>query len=79
MIDDTPSAQILQKQEEHNIYAIMKTMSPPGYHLWQLMHHIHIYIYNIYVYIYLHIYLLHMYITYIVYVPVLSFVYKRLL
>ena len=26
------SAQISQKQDEHNIYVIMKTMLPPGYH-----------------------------------------------
>ena len=29
---DTQSAQILQKQDGHNIYAIMKTMCPPSYH-----------------------------------------------
>ena len=32
MIHDTQSAQILQKQDGHNIHAIMKTMCPPGYH-----------------------------------------------
>ena len=32
MIHDTQSAQISQKQDERNIYAIMKTMCPPGYH-----------------------------------------------
>ena len=32
MIHDTQSAQILQKQDERNIYIIMKTMCPPGYH-----------------------------------------------
>ena len=26
------NAQISQKQDEHNIYAITKTMCPPGYH-----------------------------------------------
>ena len=31
MIHGTQSAQISQKQNEHNIYAIMKTMCPPGY------------------------------------------------
>ena len=31
MIHDTQSAQISQKQDEHNIYVIMKTMCPPGY------------------------------------------------
>ena len=69
MIDDTPSAQILQKQEEHNIYAIMKTMSPPGYHLWQLMHHIYIYIYIyiIYMYIYIYIYIYYICILHILY------------
>ena len=28
----THSAQISQKQDERNLYAIMKTMCPPGYH-----------------------------------------------
>ena len=32
MIDDTQSAQISQKQDERNIYVIMKTMYRPGYH-----------------------------------------------
>ena len=32
MIHDTQSAQISQKQDERNIYEIMKTMCPPGYH-----------------------------------------------
>ena len=32
MIHDTQSAQISQKQYERNIYVIMKTMCPPGYH-----------------------------------------------
>ena len=29
---DAQSAQISQKQDEHNICVIMKTMCPPGYH-----------------------------------------------
>ena len=32
MIHDTQSAQISQKHDEHNIYVIVKTMCPPGYH-----------------------------------------------
>ena len=32
MIHDTQNAQISQKQDERNIYVIMKTMCPPGYH-----------------------------------------------
>ena len=32
MIHDTQSAPILQKQDERNIYVIMKTMCPLGYH-----------------------------------------------
>ena len=32
MIHDTQSAQISQKQDERNIYVIMKTMCSPGYH-----------------------------------------------
>ena len=32
MIHDTQSAQISQKQDESNIYAIMKKTCPAGYH-----------------------------------------------
>ena len=32
MIHDTQSAQISRKQDKRNIYEIMKTMCPPGYH-----------------------------------------------
>ena len=32
MIHDTHRAQISGKQDERNIYEIMKTMCPPGYH-----------------------------------------------
>ena len=32
MIHDTQSAQISQMEDERNIYAIMKTMWPLGYH-----------------------------------------------
>ena len=32
VIHNTQSAQISQKQDEHNIYAILKKMYPPGYH-----------------------------------------------
>ena len=32
MIHDTQSAQTSQKQDGRNIYAIIKTMCPPGYH-----------------------------------------------
>ena len=32
MIHDTQSAQISQKQDERNVYVILKTMCPPGYH-----------------------------------------------
>ena len=32
MIHDTQSAQILQKQDGRNIYVVMKTIFPPGYH-----------------------------------------------
>ena len=32
MIRDTQSAQISQKQDECNIYVIMKTICPPSYH-----------------------------------------------
>ena len=31
MIHDTQSAQILQKQDEPNMHATLKTMCPPGY------------------------------------------------
>ena len=32
MIHDTQRAQVLQKQDRRNIYAIMKTMCSSGYH-----------------------------------------------
>ena len=32
VIHDIQSAQISQKQDGRNIYVIMKTMCPPGYH-----------------------------------------------
>ena len=32
MIYDTQNAQISQKQDERNIYSIVKTMAPPGYY-----------------------------------------------
>ena len=32
MIHDTQNAQISQKQDWRNVYVIMKTMCPPGYH-----------------------------------------------
>ena len=32
MIHGTKSAQVSQKQDERNIYSIMKTSCPPGYH-----------------------------------------------
>ena len=32
MIYDTQSAQISQKQDERNIYSIVKTMAPSGYY-----------------------------------------------
>ena len=31
-IDNIQNAQISQKQDERNIYAVMKKMCPPGYH-----------------------------------------------
>ena len=31
MIHDTKSVKISQKQDERNVYIIMKTMRPPGY------------------------------------------------
>ena len=62
MIDGIHSAQISQKQDGHNIYAIMKTMYPLGYHhngfvathaLGHVMYGIYTYvcIYTIYIYI----------------------------
>ena len=63
MIDGIQSAQISQKQDGHNIYAIMKTMCPLGYHhngfeathaLGHMMYGIYTYvcIYTVYIYIY---------------------------
>ena len=67
-INDTQSAQILHKQGGHNIYPIMKTMYPPGYHHngFVATHALHdepyVYIYVcmyrcIYIYIYIYIYI----------------------
>ena len=65
MIHETQSAQISHKQDEHNIYVIMKTMCPPGYHhngfvathaLGHMMYgydYGHDYIYYIYICIYI--------------------------
>ena len=58
MIHDTQSAQISQKQDERNLYAIMKTMCPPGYHhngfvathTWA--HDVHVHDVYIYIYVY---------------------------
>ena len=64
MIHDTQSAQISQKQDERNIYAIMKTMCPPDYHhngfvvivvITGRAHCFHDCIY-IYIYIYIYVY-----------------------
>ena len=43
----TQSAQVSQKQDERNIYVIMKTMCPPGYHHngFVATHALYIYIY----------------------------------
>ena len=56
MIHDTQSAQVSQKEDERNIYVIMKTMCPPGYHHngfaeTHALGHMMIYIY-MYIYIY---------------------------
>ena len=81
MIHDTQSAQISQKQDERNIYVIMKTMCPRGYHhngvvathaLGHMMYiYIYIYviyyIYHVYMYMYIYIYVtcIYMYRMYI--------------
>ena len=54
VIHDTQSAQTSQKQDEHNIYVIMKTMCPPGYHRNGFVA-THALMYIIYLYIYLYI------------------------
>ena len=57
-VHDTQSAQTSKKQDERNIYVIMKTMCPPGYHhngfvvITGRAHCFHDYIY-IYIYIYI--------------------------
>ena len=71
MINDTQSAQISQKQDGRNIYAVMKTMWPPGYHhncfvatlATRALGHVPINIYKIYIYIYIYIH--YIYIIYI--------------
>ena len=73
MIHDTQSAQISHKQDERNIYVIMKTMCPPGYHhngfvathaLGHMMYIMYICIY-MYIYMYIYVYMcmyMHIYI-----------------
>ena len=58
MIHDTQSAQISQKQDERNIYVIMKTMCPPGYHHngFVATHALGHMMYGLYIYIYIYIY-----------------------
>ena len=58
MIHDTQSAQISQKQDERNIYVIMKTMCPPGHHHngFVATHALRHMMYGIYIYIYIYIY-----------------------
>ena len=59
MIHDTQSAQTPLKQGERNIYVIMKTMCPRGYHHnGSVAIYIYIYIYA-YMYIYIYIYILY--------------------
>ena len=63
MIHDTQRGHISQKEDEYNIYVIMKTMCPLGYHhnyfvaTHALGHMMYGYIY-IYIYIYATVYLL---------------------
>ena len=63
MIHDTQSAQISQRQDECNLYAIMKTLWPLAYHLngfvathalGHMMYGYNIYVYNVYIY---HVYI----------------------
>ena len=58
MTHDTQSAQISQKQDEHNIYAIMKIICPPGYHHngFVATHALGHMMYGSYIYIYIYIY-----------------------
>ena len=63
MIHYTKTAQISRKQDEHNIYVTMKTMSPPCYHhnsfvgTHALGHTMHGYtlLYVLYIYIYIYV------------------------
>ena len=68
MIHDTQSAQISQKQDQYDIYFIMRTMCPPGYHhngfvATHVPKCIYTYIYILYIYTYIYIsYIIHIYI-----------------
>ena len=88
MIHDTQSAQISQKEDEYDIYFIMKTVCPPvitAMALWQLMcnstHYIYIYIYCIYIYIMYDIYIyivymcIYIYYTLYIYIYIYMFLY----
>ena len=48
MTHDTQSAQVSQKQDEHNIYVTMKTMCLPRYH-----HNGFVITYALYIYVYI--------------------------
>ena len=68
MIHDTKSAQISQKQDERNIYAIMKTMCPPIYHhngfvATHALGHMMYMILYIYIYVYIYIYICNAYLV----------------
>ena len=66
MIHDTQNAQISQKQNERNVYAIRKTMCPPGYHhngfvvTHELGHKMYGYTLLISLFSWLHIYYAHL-------------------
>ena len=85
MIHDTPSAQISQKQDGCNIYVIMKTMCPPGYHhngfvathaLGHMMYGSHNRTYTyVYVYVYIYIYIyIYTYIYIYIYIYIYSYI-----
>ena len=81
MIHDTQNAQISQKQDEHSIYVIMKTMCLPGYHhngfvaTHALGHMSSLCVVDhlrplIYTYIYIYIYIYHRYNWFTFFTPV---------
>ena len=69
MIHSTQNAHISQKHDEPNLYVIIKTICPSGYH-----DNIYIYTY-VYTYIYMYVYIyIYKFILYIYFINILYYI-----